>query len=108
VVNHRENLSRGNAVIEDDGVPVLLVHVIAGADTLVSLAQLNGKLRVALEVDTEWTPLQPRQQEHLAVHLENKNIFPERELLRNLSAFSQAVFPDGFNRQSHGFSSGVQ
>src|SRR5688572_9714098 len=51
VVEHVANLIARNRSVEHDRVPVLLVHVVAGAHAVESCAQLFGSLRIALQID---------------------------------------------------------
>jgi hypothetical protein len=60
---------------------VALVEVVAGADRRIGVAQLLGEDRVALEADVQRLALQRGQREHLAAHLEDRQIGAEREFL---------------------------
>jgi hypothetical protein len=55
-----------HGTVEDEGVPVLLVHVPAGFDGLVLVAKLQGALGIALQVDAGGVVLRHGDGEELA------------------------------------------
>ena len=83
MINPFLHLRRSHAPIYRNGVPMRLVHVIAGHYGLVFFPQLNGPLRVALQVDCRRLAFGREQRKHLAADLEHQRIAPKRERFRN-------------------------
>jgi len=50
IVNHRSNLGSVDRAIENDGVPVALIHMVSWQDSRVDLAQNFSLGRITLEV----------------------------------------------------------
>ena len=71
-------------------VPMRFVHVKAGIDRIVLLAQLNGPLRVAFEVDTGEI-LHIAERKHFTVDLEHQGALVKREMFRNTRKFQTIV-----------------
>ena len=67
--------------VEVHGVPVPLVLVVAGSDPGVRRAQLERLCGVALEVDGPRLAGERHQREHLAPHLDHRDLLPERVCL---------------------------
>src|SRR5713226_8018875 len=67
--------------VEPERVPVPLVHVIAGRDSRVRGAQLLGEVRLALDVHLERALVQPAEREYASADPEDRDFWPEREVL---------------------------
>ncbi len=60
--------------VQHHGVPMLLVHVPAGRDGRVLLAQGNGALWITLEIDARWVVIRHGDGEHFASDFVNKRL----------------------------------
>ena len=81
----------GKASFEFHCIPVLFVHVPAGADFGVFLPQLDGAIRVAFEVDGKFLIIQPGEGEHFTHHFEDKGHFVEGESFLDAFFFYSVV-----------------
>src|SRR5207247_7707688 len=72
VLDHVLDHLLGERAVEDHGIPVPLVQVIAGEHRRVCLAELLRELRFALEADPQRAPAKLGQGEHLASDLEHR------------------------------------
>jgi hypothetical protein len=100
MVDHRPDFSIRDTPIEDDGVPVLLVHVISRPDSLVLLTELNGTLRVAFEIDRGGKGVERRKEEDLSPHPQSQHSIPERHILRHLSGLLQTIGTNAVERHA--------
>lgn len=75
---------RGHGTVEDEGVPVLLVHVPAGFDGLILVTKLQRALGITLQVDAGRMVLGNGDGEELAADFINERLGSKR--LRFLSA----------------------
>src|SRR4029077_10597755 len=74
----------GKRAIENHGVPVLLVEVVAGNDGRMRLAQGLRQSRLALDADPQRLLAEPRERKHLPSHLEDRRLGIEgKRLLRS-------------------------
>jgi hypothetical protein len=64
VVDHLSKLVVLDGAVQLHGVPVALVRVVAGADRGESGAQLERKVRIALEVHAARSPIEHDEREH--------------------------------------------
>lgn len=67
----------GERAVEDERVPMALVHVVTGDDRLVFLAEDGGALGVALEIDGGWKFIRLGERKHFPAHLVNQHIRAE-------------------------------
>ena len=67
----------GEGAIQEDGVPVALVHVVAGEDGVLFLPEGDGAVGVALEVHAGRVFLRGGEGEELAVDFEDKDVRSE-------------------------------
>jgi len=84
VVDELGDESRGQGIVEDDGIPMLLVHVIAGDDGLIFFPELKGPVGIALEVHPALVVFESEGGEHLAEDLVDEGVGAEGGLLRDL------------------------
>jgi len=54
VINHFAQLGVRNSTVELDCVPMFFVHVVAGTDLLVSIAQFESQVRITLQICRRW------------------------------------------------------
>ena len=69
----------GDAAIQDDGVPVRLVHVVSRHDRSIGFAEFEGPFGVAFGVELHRMAVEGDQQEGLAPDLEYQDIGAEGE-----------------------------
>ena len=70
-----------DAAVQDDGVPVTLVEVIARADGVELVAQSLGFEGVAFEADPQWVRTPGDEREHLSFDLEHQGVGTKRHVL---------------------------
>jgi hypothetical protein len=79
-------------------MPFDLVHMPSRLDGLLLLPELDGPLRVILQVHLGRIPLQAGKGEHLVHHLEDQHILPGREVFGDAEP-GRAVIADLFDVQ---------
>src|ERR1043165_813194 len=79
VVDHLPQLFSGERMINNNSVPVALIHVVSRYDARVLITQLNSTLRIALYIELERITVEAEQKKYLSLHFEHKCFFPERE-----------------------------
>ena len=77
VVDELSDQLRWHGAIEQDGVPVLLVHVVAGNDAFVFLAKGDRAFGVAFQIHARGELIRHRRGEHLAADLVNEHVGAE-------------------------------
>src|SRR2546430_16505083 len=82
-----------NAPLNPNPVPVFLAHVKSPRDLLVTIAQLERQIRVALQVHSGRHFVQRYQCEHFTADFEHENIGPEWRALGG-AWFAQTVFAE--------------
>src|SRR5437016_47418 len=95
VINHFAQLRVWNSTVELDGVPMFFVHVVAGTDLLVSIAQFESQVRITFQIRRRWDFIEWREREYFTGHLKNENVFSERCAL-DCSELAKAVIAEGF------------
>ena len=105
MINHHFDFSWRDCPVEDDGVPVLLVHVIARLNRFVAFPQLDGSFRVAFEVYRLRMNIEREEKKYLLMNLENEDIFSKRKAFRDLPAFLEAVLTESVDGQRSTFPS---
>ena len=95
MINHFAQLRVRNAAVELDRVPMFFVHVIAGPDLLVSIAQFESQVRITFQIRRRWDFIEWRKREYFTGHFENENVFAERCAL-DCSELAKAVLAEDF------------
>src|SRR5947208_4721446 len=93
MVNHFSQLGIRNATLNPNTVPVFFVRVITRRDLLVTIAQLERQIRVALQVHSGRHFVQRCQSEHFTADFEHENIGPAWRAL-GCAWFAQTVFAE--------------
>ena len=84
------NEGRRETSVEDDRIPMLLVHVVTRSDRLPLVPQLHRSLGIAFEVHTPHLILQASQRKHLVRHFINQSFRTEGSgLLRHWQGQTQ-------------------
>ncbi len=91
MANHRKDLFWGNASVKRNGVPVFLVHVVAGFHGWILFSQFDGAFRFAFEIDRNRKIVRADEDEDFSIHLKYKRVLVERKFLGDLSFLLQAV-----------------
>ena len=91
MANHRKDLFWGNASVKRNGVPVFLVHVIAGFHGEILFSQFDGAFRFAFEIDRDRMSVHADKDEDFSIDLKHKHVLVEREFLGDLAFLLQAV-----------------
>ena len=68
----------GQGAIEPEGVPVLFVHVVAGNDGVVFVAEFDGAIGIALEIHAAFVVIEGEGGEHFAEDFINEDVRAER------------------------------
>ena len=74
VIDHLSDLSFWNDSIENDRVPVFLIHVIAGTHLLVAIAEFQRQIGIAFQIHGRRHHIECSQCEHFSRDLEH-NVF---------------------------------
>ena len=91
MVDHRKDLSWGNAPVKRNSVPVFLVHVVAGFHGGILFSQFDGAFRFAFEIDRDRMVVRADKDEDFSIYFEHKRGIVEREFLREFTFLLQAV-----------------
>lgn len=91
MVNHRKDFFWGNASVKRNGVPVFLVHVVAGFHGGILLSQFDGAFGFAFEIDRDRMSVRADKDEDFSLYLEYKRVLVERESLGDLTFLLQAI-----------------
>jgi hypothetical protein len=70
---------------------MFFVHVVAGTDLLVSIAQFEGQIRITLQIRRRWNFIERREREYFTGDLEDQNVVAEWCALV-CTALAQAIF----------------
>ena len=81
MLDHPLELATFDGCPEVDGVPVPLVHVVAGTNREMTAAKLQRRIRIAFEIHRARAVVEPDKGEYAPADLEHDNAFPERIVL---------------------------
>jgi len=95
MVDHAAQFGGRNSAAQLDRVPVLLIHVIAGLDFLVTIAQIERALRIAFQVHPRWNVIERSEGEDLSANFENEDILTEGRAFSYVQ-LHQAIFTKVF------------
>jgi hypothetical protein len=88
-------LGIADGAIQQHGIPVFLVHVIAGRNKSELIAQFHGPFGVAFQVNAG-KGIYIRQGKDLTAYLENEGILAKGHILR-YPGLVQAIIPEFFD-----------
>ena len=97
MVDHGKKLTNGNGTIQNDRIPVLLVHMVAGAHGVIPGTKFQGLIGIAFKVERWWLVGKAGEEEHLAVYFDDEGFLVERKVFDDFTGFSKAVLPDFLN-----------
>ena len=86
-------LSLRNSAAQLDRVPVFLVHVIAGLDFLVAIAQIERAIRIAFQVHPGRNLVERGEGEHFPTDFEDERVRAEGRAFGDVW-FRQAISPE--------------
>lgn len=97
MVDHFKKLFVRQAPVHFNGIPQLLIHVIARRNFGVTLAQFYRQLRIAFHIKLV-AEADAGEQEQFASYFKNKRILPERQTF-SYTWFCKAIFAKFFEVQ---------
>ncbi len=97
MVDHFKKLFIAQIAIHFNRIPKLFIHMVAGDNFGVALAQFNGQFRIALYIKLV-SLADAGKQEDLFADFKHQRILAERKALR-YAGFSQAIFAKFFQIQ---------
>jgi hypothetical protein len=103
MVNHGSDFPRRDLPIEDDGVPVLLVHVIARLNRFVAFPQLHSSFGITFQVHRLRMNIEQKEKKDLLIDFEDEYTFSEGKAFSDLSAFFEAILADSVDGQRSTF-----
>lgn len=96
MVDEGEDEGGGDAAVDDDGVPVFFVHVVAGNDGVVFFAELEGEGGIAFYIDGEGDGIHGEEEKDFAHDFEDDGDVVEGEGFF-YCGFGEAVVSDVFD-----------
>jgi len=91
VIDHFPQVRVRNLSAELDRIPMFFVHVIAGTDWFVSIAQFKREIGITFQIHRCGIFIKSGQREHFAADFENENVLTEWRALTS-AWLAQAVF----------------
>jgi hypothetical protein len=77
VIDHFPQVRVRNLSAKVDRIPMLFVHVIAGTDLFVSIAQFKREIGITFQIHRCRIFIERGQREHFATYFENENVLTE-------------------------------